>query len=459
MLGTACVLSLFLTGCVHYQPRPITLTSTLAALDDRSLADPGLAKAAEPAHVSATWPPATWDLQALTVAALYYNPDLESARASWAVARAGLITAGQRPNPAVVDAGPGFNTTTDPRTVTPWILNLDLDFTLETAGKRGHRIGVAQGLSEAARFQIAAAAWQVRVRVRQALLDVFSATRSAAILERQQALQQTNLTLFQRQLDAGEISTFEMAQARLQLNAIRLALAEARRQEADARVRLATAVGVPVAALEDVRLGLSAFDGVPVDTPDATARRTALLNRADLLSALASYDSAQAALQLEIARQYPDVHLGPGYQFDQGDSKWTLFAFPAFLPVFHRNQGPIGEADARRSAAALTVTAAQATALGAIDRALAAYRTARDTLGVADQSLGEVRTVEQTAQTQLAAGAISQLDLGVIQVELAGRELVRVQALVQVQQAVGDLEDAMQRPADFPIDPLPRNPR
>jgi outer membrane protein TolC len=162
---------------------------------------------------------------------------------------------------------------------------------------------------------------------------------------------------------------------------------------------------------------------------------------------------------LEIARQYPDIHLGPGYQFDQGDSKWTLFAFPAFLPVFHRNQGPIGEADARRSAAALAVTAAQATALGAIDRALAAYRTARDTLGVANQSLDEVRTVEQTAQTQLAAGAISQLDLGVIQAELAGRELVRVQALVQVQQAVGDLEDAMQRPADFPIDPLPRNPQ
>ena len=103
--------------------------------------------------------------------------------------------------------------------------------------------------------------------------------------------------------------------------------------------------------------------------------------------------------------------------------------------------------------------AVQATAIGAIDRALAAYRAALDTLAVANQSLGEVQTVEQTAQMQFAAGVISLLDLGIIQVERAGRELVRLQTLVRVQQAVGDLEDAMQRPADLPVDPLPRNPQ
>jgi broad specificity phosphatase PhoE len=26
----------------------------------------------------------------------------------------------------------------------------------------------------------------------------------------------------------------------------------------------------------------------------------------------------------EIAKQYPDIHLGPGYQYDQGVNKWTL---------------------------------------------------------------------------------------------------------------------------------------
>ena len=32
----------------------------------------------------------------------------------------------------------------------------------------------------------------------------------------------------------------------------------------------------------------------------------------------------EAALRLEIAKQYPDVHLNPGYQFDTGENKWAL---------------------------------------------------------------------------------------------------------------------------------------
>lgn len=43
-------------------------------------------------------------------------------------------------------------------------------------------------------------------------------------------------------------------------------------------------------------------------------RRQAVLNRADILAALAEY----------AARQYPDAHLNPGYEFDQGDNKWIL---------------------------------------------------------------------------------------------------------------------------------------
>jgi cobalt-zinc-cadmium efflux system outer membrane protein len=448
-----------LAACAHYQPKPMVPAANLDQLDARSLANPDLAQVAESAHLVATWPPDVWDLGTLTVAALYYQPDLEFARASWAIARAGIITAGQRPNANVVDIGPGYNSSTDPHTITPWILNLDLDFTFETAGKRGRRIDVAKGLSESARFQVAATAWQVRARVRQALLDLFSATQRGAVLDRQRSIQETNITLFQRQLNAGEISTFEMAQARLLLDSIRLAYVDAERQQLDARARLATAIGVPVSALDGLRLGLDGFAVVPSDIPDAAARRQALLNRADILSALADYDASQATLQLEIARQYPDIHLGPGYQMDQSSNKWTVLLFPASLPVFNRNQGPIAEAEARRTAAATAITVAQARVIGAIDRALAGFRTALDKLATADQILGQVRTVEQTAETQLAAGAISQLDLGVIQVELATRELARLEALVQLQQTVGDIEDAMQRPVDFPINPLPSNPK
>jgi len=457
LLSAPSVAIALLGGCVHYQPRPIEPASVIERLDARTLSAPDLARVAEPAHLVAAWPPEVWDLQTLTVAALYYHPDLELARTSWDLARAGLITAGERPNPAVA-AGPGYNSSTPAHTITPWILNLNLDFTIETAGKRGRRIDQAQRLSDAARFSIAATAWQVRTRVRQSLLDVFSATEVAAVLDRQRTIQENNVELLQRQLTAGAISTFEMTQARLILDTIRLSLVDAQRLQQDARARLATAIGVPVSALDGIRLGLEQFNTTAGDIPATAATREALVNRADVLSALSAYDASQSALQLEIARQYPDIHLGPGYQMDQSNNKWTLLV-PVALPVFSRNLGPIAQAEARRALAASQMTAVQAAAVGAIDRALAAYRTARDKVSVADQLLDGVRSLEATGRAQLAAGDISQLDLGLIQSEVASRELARLEALVQLQQAAGDIENAMQRPIDLPVNPLPRNPQ
>lgn len=455
--GGLLIATALVDGCAHYQPRPIEPASVLIALDARTLSASGLARVAEPAHLVAAWPPEAWDLQTLTVAALYYHPDLEVARASWDLARAGLITAGERPNPTVA-AGPGYNSSTPAHTITPWILNLNLDFTIETAGKRGRRIDQARGLSDAARFSVAATAWQVRARVRQSLLDLFAATESAAVLDRQRGIQEANIALLQRQLTAGAISTFEMTQARLILDTIRLSLVDAQRQQQDARARLATAIGVPVLAMDGIRFAFDPFRSISTEIPATAATREALLNRADVLSALSAYDASQSALQLEIARQYPDVHLGPGYQMDQNSNKWTMLV-PVAVPLFSRNRGPIAEAEARRTVAASQVTAVQAAAIGAIDRALSVYAIARDKVAVADQLLEQVRSLEATRRAQLDAGDISQLDLGLIQSEVASRELARLEALVQLQQATGDIEDAMQRPIDLPVSPLPRNPQ
>ena len=80
------------------------------------------------------------------------------------------------------------------------------------------------------------------------------------------------------------------------------------------------------------------------------------------MGALADFAASQATLRLEIAKQYPDVRLSPGYQYDQGDNKWSL-GLSVDLPVLNRNQGPIAEAKARRSEAAARFNAVQAKAL------------------------------------------------------------------------------------------------
>src|SRR5206468_88698 len=101
----------------------------------------------------------------------------------------------------------------------------------------------------------------------------------------------------------------------------------------------------------------------------AMAQRIGLINRLDVRRGLADYAAAEAELRLEIAKQYPDVHIGPGYQFDQGQNKYAI-GVTVELPVFNQNKGPIAEALAHRRQAAAEFVRVQAQAIGQIELAL-----------------------------------------------------------------------------------------
>ena len=182
-------------------------------------------------------------------------------------------------------------------------------------------------------------------------------------------------------------------------------------------------------------------------------RRQALQSRADILIALAEYAASQSALQLEIAKQYPDVHLGPGYQYDQGDHKFSL-ALTAELPLLNQNQGPIFQAEARRAEAAARFNALQAKVITEIDRAVATYRVAQENLSTLDSLAAFQKKRTEAMEAQLKAGAVDQLDLLNSQIELSANELLQLNARVKLQQYFGALEDAVQRPIDSMPPPL-----
>ncbi len=179
-------------------------------------------------------------------------------------------------------------------------------------------------------------------------------------------------------------------------------------------------------------------------TPEKTRCRTV----PDILSALAQYAASQSTLQLAIAGQYPDIHLGPGYEYDQGDDKWSL-GLSVSLPA-DRNRGPIAEARARREEAAARFNALQASVLGQIDLAVAAYRAASQKQADASAMLTDLTRQENVAESMLQAGAISGSELAALQLQLSVSALARLDALQQAQQAVGQLEDAVQSPLGLP---------
>src|SRR5204862_1945359 len=176
-----------------------------------------------------------------------------------------------------------------------------------------------------------------------------------------------------------------------------LELGDSNAQGAQARVRLAEALGVSAGALEGVGLVFDFFEPAADELASMEARRMALRGRSDILGALADYAAAEAELRLQIARQYPDVRLNPGYQFDQGDNKWTL-GITFELPVLNQNQGPIAEAGARREEAAARFTELQAKTIGEIDRAVAAHRVAREQLATSDSVLAAQEQQRQSVE-------------------------------------------------------------
>ena len=84
------------TSCRRFQPAPLSPADSASALESRSLTDPELRALFEQVLPGGAprWPIEKWDLSALTLAALYYNPSLEVACAQWRVAEAGIATAG-----------------------------------------------------------------------------------------------------------------------------------------------------------------------------------------------------------------------------------------------------------------------------------------------------------------------------------------------------------------------------
>lgn len=436
--------TMMLAGCAirRYHTAPIVSSETAARLESRNLQDAGLRVFLDKnlGHPVSSWPLKNWDLRSLTLAAFYFNPEMDIARAQASVAKAAVITAGARPNPTL-SLKPGIPS--------PYLFGLDFAIPIQTAGKRGYQILEAKNLSEAAQFGLANAVWQVRSAVRTTLVNYLVAIRSADQMRSQESVQSDRVQLLQKRLAVGEISRPEVDLARINFANARLGVLRAETQISQDRSLLAAAIGIPVSALNGVELSWPNFDSPP--DPDSLSpqqiQREAVLNRLDVRQALATYAASEASLQLEIARQYPDIQIGPGYTYEEGNSFFTL-GLSTTLPIFNRNQGPIAEAEARRREAAAKFLATQARVIAESEAASARYSGAWKELTEAEHVLKLHGAKVQLAENAFKAGESGPLP---VNSEMLGSALAagaELAALSRAQAALGSLEDAVQRPLE-----------
>lgn len=447
LAGTALLTA---TGCVHYAPAPV---------DPQAVAVRQQAERADPAQVSARlaalapgarWTPEHWDRLSLFAAALVYSPDIAAARAAIVSARARAAVARQAPGPTLSLA---TEYARDSSASSPWLLGAALDVPIDRGGVRGARISTADLAVADARYAYAETVWRVRMAIRRALIDWIGAREQARLYHALAEASARQMAAMTRRLAAGAVS-------RADLERVRGESADAARRAVDAdnaalaaRTALAGAVGLP-----ERELGAEAPDWAAFDRPEALpgmalsadARRQALLGRPDLLRAMVAYGTAEQALRAEVARQYPQISVGPGYTWERGLVKLPLSVGLA-LPPLDRNRHAIAAAQAQRAERGRDMEAAVAAARSAIDQAAREGEAAR-------AALAHVRAVEEPiarrlaaqADRELAAGAIDRVDWSAAQ---AGqwRALISEQdAVVRVRRADAALEEALVRPLDGP---------
>lgn len=441
--GAVCALATgLLAGCVRYQPQPIDPGVQVREYRARRLDDPALVRWVE--RWGGGSPDRAWTDRQLAVAALALRADLLRARAEWRVARAGERTAGGRPQPGTsVDVERAVSGNEGH---VPWVVAIGALLTLELGGKRSARLARARARTTGAEADLAATSWQVVRETRRASLEVFLAETERAGAASELAATGTVQTLEEERFAEAAVTSSEVARTRADVAETRGAVAAAEREWIEARAALESAIGLPPGAMDAIPIvpvvshGCERLDAVGVDS----LQTLALTGRPEMARALADYAGAEAELRLNVARQFPDLDLGPGFIWDQGVHRWTIaLAIPGLLAF--RNRGPIAEAEAARTAAGARVRERQASILNDLALAGAQCRGARVEQAAADSQAAVAGRSVTRARDAYARGETPKLDLALAalalaKAERAGRDASRRLALAgfAVESAAGE---------------------
>jgi CRISPR system Cascade subunit CasA len=426
-----------LAACVHYAPARPQLDRFPAELDARRL--------------DAKPPGTAWSRADLLAAALVRNPQVAEAKAKYLTAAAAARTAKLTP-PLTLTLTAEY-ASEHPR----WGYGAGADVPIDAGARRSARMSTADLQALQAWYDYAEAAWTVRTALEKARIDLASAEASSPLADRAVSLRRDRLQRLERRVAAGEDDRVLALTAQTELAAAERKRADVGGLRRQARLGLATALGVGPAAVTELVLAPGA-EVPPLDRLPAW-RRDATLTRRDVLRALADYDLAESALRLEVAKQYPEVRIGPTYFYDHGVDKLP-FTLSLTLPTYDLNRRAIEQAEAARAAAGKSLETVQANVLTAVDTANAALTTAQANVDrVSQRALPAARRMADGTARSVKAGYADRTDDLAAQAAEADAELDLVDAQRTAAAAAADLEDALRRPFDpAETDVLPSMP-
>jgi outer membrane protein, heavy metal efflux system len=382
-------------------------------------------------------------------AALTFNPELELQHAQMALARAEVMRARQRPNP-VLSLTPEHLISAATNGISPWVIALSLVWPVRTAGKRDLEIEQALATRDATLLNGAATVWGLRTSVRNAVCAQQIASARQALAEQEAALRADLALRLGKQAQAGVASRYDAMRSQLERDQSLQKLRQSQSELSTALHDLSDVTGMPVSELARRSVGSDCLPGAIEVEPLATLEERAIASRLDLRARLADFHAADAAFRTELKRRIPDLNLGPGYTYDQGDRRIS-FTLSGELPVFSHNDAAIARAAAERDRIIAEIDKLQWSVHSGVERA-------RDQVLLGQQQMADAQRVAHEAQELLArdrerreSGGLDQPAVMTTQlIELSARldALSTARALVD---ALTALETAVQQPLAAPF--------
>lgn len=437
-------LSSCLSGCSfqQYQPKPIDQIAINARLQAKDPSSPQFRQyLLDNGYPDENLPIQRWGLEELVYAALFFNPDLDVARAQWRAAESAKSTAAIRNVPTV--NGNIAHSNQANGDIRPYALGLSIDIPIETANKRDIRIDSAAHLSEIAKFEIGQVAWKLRNQITEAFYAYQVNQRLVVLLENELTSRQEIVAIYQKRFNLGAASNSDLGTAKLQLLNTQSELSAKQQEKLTLLAKLASHLGLPLAKVQAMSLVDATF--ISPDLPATDTQTSALLNRLDVRIALERYALAEAKLRLEIARQYPDISLSPGYAYEFGDKIWSL-GISGLLSLLDKNKAAINEATQLREVEAAQFEALQTKVISEASIANSQLSQAQQTLLNQQQLLDQQLLSAQRTQRRFAAGDADRLELAFSRLETNAAEKNVLQAQGQQLMALAQLENALQQP-------------
>ncbi len=441
-------------GCAKekYVAKPLDAQTVSSKILNKSFSDPEfkhylLKQGYQPSDL----PFQQWGLNEFTYAALYFNPQLDVAKAQLALANTAITTANLRLNPAV-----NATTARSDRAnndINPWAFGLDVAIPIETNNKRQIRVEEAMQLRDVAHMTVAETGWLLRSQIAKDLIAYHENLAAQQALSHELETHSSIINMLEKRVQLGLLASTPLSDAKLLRQKTQAAANTLAAQLNTIRAALATSIGIDLAQFNAISIKPLLIDTVLnqqsalLNTSEQlkNLQQNALLNRLDIRRSLAKYAAAEARIKLEVAKQTPDIVLTPGYIFEFGDRIWSL-GFSSLLNLLNKNQTLIAEATNLREIEGAQFEVLQSSVIGNLNLAYAHYQASLAQINQTQTQLALEAEYQQTLQKQLASGLVDRLFV----TQNALYHLLTQQQLIRLKfnslKAAIAIEDVMQRP-------------